>query len=64
MYTLSIITGIAPDVYLTRAVSLTILLGQTLSNLHDLRHPIAFYTLKILQNLSPLIDGNQMVSYI
>ncbi|KOX69401.1 Importin-4 [Melipona quadrifasciata] len=61
MYTLSIMTETAPDVYLTRAVSLTILLGQTLNNLHDLRHPIAYYTLKILQNLSPLINGNQMM---
>ncbi|KAK1123971.1 hypothetical protein K0M31_006999 [Melipona bicolor] len=61
MYTLSIMTETAPDVYLTRAVSLTILLRETLNNLHDLRHPIAYYTLKILQNLSPLINGNQMM---
>ncbi|XP_043514170.1 importin-4-like isoform X1 [Frieseomelitta varia] len=61
LYTLSILTETSPDVYLTRAVSLTILLGQTLSNLNDLRHPIAFYILKILHNLSPLINGNQMM---
>ncbi|XP_003484719.1 importin-4 [Bombus impatiens] len=58
-YTLSIMTEIAPDAYLTHAASLAILLGQTLNSLQDLGNPVAYYILKIMQSLVPLVEGNQ-----
>lgn len=63
-YTLSIMTEVAPDAYLTHAASLAVLLGQTLNSLQDLGNPVAYYILRIMQNLVPLVEGNQMVSYI
>ncbi|XP_033352643.1 importin-4-like [Bombus vosnesenskii] len=60
-YTLSIMTEIAPDVYSIHAVSLANLLGQTLNSLQDLRHPVAYYILKIMQSLVPFVEGNQMM---
>ncbi|XP_012138134.1 importin-4 isoform X2 [Megachile rotundata] len=60
-YTLSIMTEIAPDAYVTHAGSLAVLLGQTLSSLQDLGHPVAYYILKIMQNFVPLVEGNQMM---
>lgn len=63
-YTLSVMTEIAPDAYLTHAASLAILLGQTLNSLQDLGNPVAYYILKIMQSLVPLVEGNQVVSCI
>lgn len=63
-YTLSIMTEIAPDAYITHAASLAILLGQTLNSLQDLGNPVAYYILKILQSLVPLVEEDQMVSCI
>ncbi|XP_050478225.1 importin-4-like isoform X2 [Bombus huntii] len=60
-YTLSIMTEIAPDVYSIHAVSLANLLGQTLNSLQDLRNPVAYYILKIMQSLVPFVEGNQMM---
>ncbi|XP_060832672.1 importin-4-like [Bombus pascuorum] len=60
-YTLSIMTEIAPDAYVTHAASLAILLGQTLNSLQDLGNPVAYYILKIMQSLVPLVEGNQMM---
>lgn len=57
-------TEIAPDAYLTHAASLAILLGQTLNSLQDLGNPVAYYILKIMQSLVPLVEGNQTVSCI
>ncbi|KOC63425.1 Importin-4 [Habropoda laboriosa] len=60
-YTLSIMTEVAPHAYLSHAGSLAILLGQTLNSLQDLGNPVAYYVLRIMQNLVPLVDGNQMM---
>ncbi|XP_076248556.1 importin-4 [Calliopsis andreniformis] len=60
-YTLSVMTEVAPDAYLTHAGSLAVLMGQTLNGLQDLTHPVAYYVLKIMQNLIPLVEGNQMM---
>lgn len=60
-YTLSIMTEVAPDAYLTHAASLAVLLGQTLNSLQDLGNPVAYYILRIMQNLVPLVEGNQMM---
>ncbi|XP_076170729.1 importin-4 [Ptiloglossa arizonensis] len=58
-YTLSVMTEIAPDAYLTHAESLTVLLSQTLNSLQNLGNPVAFYVLRIMLNLVPLIGNNQ-----
>lgn len=63
-YTLSVMTEIAPDAYLTHAESLTVLLSQTLNSLQNLGNPVAFYVLRIMLNLVPLIGNNQTVSLI
>lgn len=55
-------TEIAPDAYQAHATSLAMLLGQTLNSLQDLGNPVAYYILRIMQNLVPLVKGNQMVS--
>ncbi|XP_003693033.1 importin-4 [Apis florea] len=60
-YTLSIMTEVAPDAYLTHAASLAVLLGQTLNSLQDLGNPVAYYILRIMQNLVPLVEDNQMM---
>ncbi|XP_076749367.1 importin-4 [Xylocopa sonorina] len=60
-YTLSIMTEIAPDAYHTHAASLAVLLGQTLNSLHDLGNPVAYYVIRIMQNLVPLVEDNQMM---
>lgn len=57
-------TEIAPDAYLAHAGSLAVLLGQTLNSVQDLGHPVAYYVLRIMQNLTPLVEGNQIVSCI
>ncbi|KAK2578828.1 hypothetical protein KPH14_002445 [Odynerus spinipes] len=59
MYTLATMTEIAPDAYHVYAESVVILLSQTLSNLQDLGNPIAYYVIQTLQNLIPLVEGNQ-----
>ncbi|XP_017888011.1 importin-4-like [Ceratina calcarata] len=61
IYTLSIMTDIAPDAYHEHAASLAVLLGQTLNSLQDLGSPIAYYILRTMQNLVPLVKGNQMM---
>ncbi|XP_043248077.1 importin-4-like [Colletes gigas] len=60
-YTLSIMTEMAPDTYLPHAESLMGLLNQTLSSLDDLGDPVAYYVLRTLQNLVPLVQGYQMM---
>lgn len=62
-YTLSIMTEIAPDAYLSHVGSLAVLLAQTLNSLQDLGNPVAYYVLKIMQNLVPLVEGDQMVGH-
>ncbi|XP_053972274.1 importin-4-like [Hylaeus volcanicus] len=60
-YTLSVMTEMAPDAYQAHAESITVLLGQTLNSLQDLGNPVAYYVLRIMLNLIPLIQGNQMM---
>ena len=60
-YTLSVMTEVAPEAYLTHAGSLVLLLGQTLNSIQDLGHPVAYYCLKIMQNLVLLVEGDQMM---
>ncbi|XP_015437006.1 PREDICTED: importin-4 [Dufourea novaeangliae] len=60
-YTLSIMTEVAPDAYQTHAGSIAVLMGQTLNSLQDLGNPVAYYVLRILQNLVPLVQNNQMM---
>lgn len=57
-------TEVAPDAYLTHTGSLAILLGQTLNSLQDFGSPVAYYVLRIMQNLVPLVEGDQMVSRV
>lgn len=57
-------TEVAPEAYLTHAGSLVLLLGQTLNSVQDLGHPVAYYVLKIMQNLVLLVEGDQMVNYM
>ncbi|XP_031846773.1 importin-4 [Nomia melanderi] len=60
-YTLSIMTEVAPDAYQRHAASIAALLGQTLNSLQDLGNPVAYYVLKIMQSLVPLVQDNQMM---
>lgn len=61
MYTLATMTEIAPSAYFVYAESVVVLLSQTLNNLQDLGNPIAYYVIQTLQNLIPLVEGNQNV---
>lgn len=54
-------TEIAPSAYFVYAESVVVLLSQTLSNLQDLGNPVAYYVIQTLQNLIPLVEGNQNV---
>lgn len=57
-------TEIRTNVYASHARSLTVLLAQTLNNLQDLGHPVAYYVLATLKNLVPLIRDDKMVRTI
>ncbi|XP_020296536.1 importin-4-like [Pseudomyrmex gracilis] len=59
--TLSIMTEIRTNVYASHARSLTVLLAQTLNNLQNLGHPVAYYVLATLKNLVPLIRDDKMM---
>ncbi|XP_076649136.1 importin-4 [Halictus rubicundus] len=61
-YTLSIMTEIAPDAYETHIGPIIALLNQTLNSLQDLGHPVAHYVLRIMQNLVPLVQDQQIVN--
>nr|XP_033340225.1 importin-4-like [Megalopta genalis] len=60
-YTLSIMTEVAPEAYQTHAGSIAALLGQTLNSLQDLGNPVAYYVLRIMQNLVPLVENNRIM---
>ncbi|KAI4495616.1 hypothetical protein M0802_008451 [Mischocyttarus mexicanus] len=59
MYTLATMTEVAPTAYKVYADSVITLLSQTLNNLQDSEYSIAYYAIQTLQNLIPLVDGNQ-----
>ncbi|XP_014603697.1 PREDICTED: importin-4-like isoform X1 [Polistes canadensis] len=59
MYTLATMTEVAPNAYKIYADSVVTLLSQTLNNLRDSEYSIAYYVMQTLQNLIPLINGNQ-----
>ncbi|XP_034941996.1 importin-4-like [Chelonus insularis] len=61
MFTLSRMTDVAPSVYLAHAQALITLLDETYRSLQSLGNPTAFYIVKTMQNLSCLVEGNQMM---
>ncbi|XP_012279417.1 importin-4 [Orussus abietinus] len=61
MYTLAMMTEIAPDIYLPHIQSITILLAQTLNGLQELGSPTAFYIMRTLLHLVPVIETNPNV---
>ncbi|KAF7381213.1 hypothetical protein HZH68_016088 [Vespula germanica] len=61
MYTLATMTEIAPSAYFVYAESVVILLSETLNSLQELGNPIAYYVIQTLQNLIPLVEGNQNI---
>lgn len=54
MYTLSVMTEIAPDAYVDHAQSIVVLLQQTLSSLQNLGNAVTYYLIKVLLHLIPL----------
>ncbi|XP_066592125.1 importin-4-like [Prorops nasuta] len=61
MYTLSIMTEVAPDAYLTHAKSVVDLLQLAISGIQNLGSNVAYYVLKTMQNLIPFVEGNQIL---
>ena len=62
MYTLSIMTEIAPDAYLPHLQIIMELLNGVLNNLTNLASPLSCYILDTMEHLVPLVQGNQIVS--
>lgn len=54
MYTLSVMTEIAPEAYIDHAQSIIVLLQQTLSSLQNFGNPVTYYLIKVLLHLVPL----------
>lgn len=62
MYTLSIMTEITPEVYVAHAQSLMSLLVQTYNSLQQqYGNSIAYYIVKTMQHLTPLVENNQVM---
>ncbi|XP_011501436.1 PREDICTED: importin-4-like [Ceratosolen solmsi marchali] len=61
MYTLSIMTEIAPNTYLHHVQTVMELLNNTLNTFTELANPVSCYILDTMLNLVPLIGGNQII---
>lgn len=63
MLTLSKMTGVAPEIYLTHAESLMTLLVQTFTSLQQQQYGnlTGYYIIKTMENLAPLVEGNQIM---
>lgn len=62
MYTLSLLTEIAPEAYLPHVQSIMQLLHERLNSFTDLANPLSCYILSIMLHLVPLVEGNQIAS--
>lgn len=62
MYTLSIMTDIAPSIYLPHCQTILELINFTINSFTDLANPVSCYILEIMLHLIPLVEGNQIVS--
>lgn len=62
MYTLSIITEVSPDQFLTHSTSIACLFGNMMSAIHDLTSPIIYYTIITMIHLLPVYEGDRAVS--
>ncbi|KAF7988730.1 hypothetical protein HCN44_001303 [Aphidius gifuensis] len=62
MYILSKMTEVAPEIYLAHAQSLMTLLAQTYASLQQqYGNDTGYYIVKTMENLSPLVEGNQIM---
>ncbi|OXU25360.1 hypothetical protein TSAR_005639 [Trichomalopsis sarcophagae] len=61
MYTLSIMTEIAPDAYLPHVQTIMELLNNVLNKFTDLANPVSCYILDIMLHLVSLVEGNQIM---
>ncbi|XP_057341318.1 importin-4-like [Microplitis mediator] len=59
VFTLSQMTEVAPEIYTAHLSSLASLLVETYRSLSELGNPVAFYIIKIMRDLAPLVEGNQ-----
>lgn len=62
MFTLSMMTEIASDVYLPHVKTIMNLMNETLNKYTDLANPVSCYVLEVMLHLVPLVEGNQEVS--
>lgn len=61
MFTLDVLTEIAPEAYLEHTKTILELLINMLNKCNDPRSPLPAYVLTIMTNLVPLLEGNQEV---
>jgi hypothetical protein len=62
MYTLSVMTEMAPNAYLPHVQTVMELLNNTLNTFSELANPVSCYILDTMLHLVPLIEGNQIAS--
>lgn len=62
MYTLSVMTEIAPDVYLPHAQVIMEMLKETFNSYSNLANPVSCYILETMLNFVPFVEKNQIVS--
>jgi hypothetical protein len=64
MYTMSVITDIAPDQFLPYIPSVAFLFSNVLNSLQDPGSALAYYTLLTMIHIVPLAAGDQGVSHV